>query len=70
MKVIYNDDYHKKYRAFARKNYHEQGGKIKKSISYYRKKLNLTDEDLEEYDTLADKLAYCLKLNFKRKYNL
>lgn len=64
---LYNDEYHIKAREISKDRYYNKGGKIKKALYYYKRKLNLTDEEIEG-ETLEDKLRFCMNVNFERKF--
>lgn len=68
MKAVYNDDLHRKIRDNMYKNYHEKGGQQRKKLKYYKRKLNITDDDILG-ETLDDKVNYCLRLTYERKLN-
>jgi hypothetical protein len=70
LKTKFEDDEHASLRSRNKKYYYEGNGKKTHQLRYMIKVNNISKEELEQLETLDEKLEYCKRIHIVNKYSL
>jgi len=68
MQSKYEDDKHEKNRQKNRNQYHNGNGKRNHRLKYLQRKNEISNEDLQQFNTIEEKLRFCEVVHIKNRH--